>query len=172
MQATMQTRAVATREKILQAATHLFTVKGYHDTKVDEIVRTAGVTSGAFFHHFRSKEELAFAVLDWYLEQRRHELAQIEQGLRSRGNDDPLEAVFCWLDATQERFRRRAECGQAGCIFGNLSTALSETHDGFRARLAEAFDAMARDFKLRLDAVAAHYRPGQRVDTLALARYI
>lgn len=171
MQAAKQARSLATREKILQEATRLFTLKGYHDTKLDEVVKAVGMTSGAFFHHFRSKEDLAYAVMDWYLEQRRHELTQIEQGLRP-ATEDPLEAVFAWLDATQERFRRRAARREAGCIFGNLSTALSDTHDGFRQRLAGAFDQMARDFKVRLDDVAEKYLPGQRVDTLLLARYI
>jgi TetR/AcrR family transcriptional repressor of nem operon len=172
MQATKQARALVTREKILREATRLFTLKGYHDTKLDEILRSAEVTTGAFFHHFRGKEELGFAVLDWYMEQRRHELNQIEQGLQVAAGDDPLEQVFCRLDATQERFRRRAERQEAGCIFGNLSTALSDTHPGFRQRLAECFDEMALDFKPRLDAAARKYATGQRIDTLALAHYI
>src|SRR5262245_63563075 len=104
MPAAKQARALLTREKILREATRLFTLKGYHDTKLDEVLRGAGVTTGAFFHHFQGKEELAFAVMDWYTEERRHELTQIEQGLRTTESDDPLEAVFRWLDATQERF--------------------------------------------------------------------
>jgi TetR/AcrR family transcriptional repressor of nem operon len=168
----MQARALVTREKILQEATRLFTLKGYHDTKLAEVLEAAGVTSGAFFHHFRNKEDLAFAVMEWYTEQRRHELNRIEQTLRPPASDDPLEPVSRWLDATQERFRRRAQRNEAGCIFGNLSTALSETHDGFRERLAAAFDQMAADFKPRLDAAARECCPGRRLDTLALARYI
>jgi TetR/AcrR family transcriptional regulator, transcriptional repressor for nem operon len=172
MKATRQPRALATREKILREATQLFTVKGYHGTKLEEVLRAAGVTTGAFFHHFRSKEELAFAVLDWYTEQRRHELDQIEGGLRPAASDDPLEPVFRWLEATQQRFRRRAERKEGGCIFGNLSAALCDTHDGFRERLAAAFDQMALDFKPRLDEAARQCCPERRLDTLALARYI
>ncbi len=176
MQATKQARALVTRERILQEATRLFTLKGYHDTKLAEVLEAAGVTSGAFFHHFQSKEDLAFAVMEWYTEQRRHELNRIEQTLRPAASDDPLEPVFRWLDATQERFRRRAARNEAGCIFGNLSTALSETHDGFRERLAAAFDQMALDFKPRLDAAARQCctkaTTTRRLDTLALARYI
>jgi len=167
-----QPRALATRAKILQEATRLFTLKGFHDTKLEEILLTAGITSGAFFHHFRSKEDLGFAVMDWYLEQRRHELAEIDQALRPAPSDDPLEPVFRWLDVTQERFRRRAERHEAGCIFGNLGTALSDTHDGFRQRLAAAFDQMALDFKSRLDAAAQRSGPAPPPDTMALARYI
>lgn len=170
MQAAKQARAVATREAILRAATGLFTRKGYHDTKLDDILKAADVTTGAFFHHFRSKEEVAFAAMDWYLAERRRELIQIEQGLRKTNDDEPLAAVFRWLDATQERFRQRAERREAGCIFGNLSTTLCETHEGFRQRLAESFDQMALDFKPRLDVAARAC--GKRIDTMALARYL
>lgn len=172
MPTTMQARALATREKILREATRLLALKGYHDTKLDEVLRGAGVTTGAFFHHFASKEEMALAAMEWYTEERRHELAQIEQGLRTDASDDPLESVFRWLDATQERFRRRMESNQAGCIFGNLTSELADTHEGFREHLAEALDRMALDFKPRLDAAARHHCPGRRPNTFALARYI
>jgi TetR/AcrR family transcriptional repressor of nem operon len=172
MQATKQVRALRTRERILQEATRLFTTKGYHDTKLDEVRSAAGISTGAFFHHFGSKEDLGFAALDWYLEQRRGELDEVEHELFPVPGDDPLEAVFQRLDATVERFQRRWVRNEGGCIFGNLSTTLCETHEGFRAHLAKCFDAMALDLKHRLDAVARRYRPGQRVDTLGLARYI
>jgi AcrR family transcriptional regulator len=67
-------RALATREKILKAAARLFALKGYHDTKLEEVRHAAKVTTGAFFHHFGSKEDLGFAVLDRHMERRRQEL--------------------------------------------------------------------------------------------------
>jgi len=57
-------------------------------------------------------------------------------------------------------------------IIGNLSTALSDTHDGFRRRLAECFDEMALEFKPHLDAAVQRAGRGLRVDTWALAQYI
>lgn len=170
MQPTKQRRARLTRERILRQATRLFVARGYHDTSLDDILHASGVTTGAFFHHFRNKEELGFAVLDWYIDRRRRELAKIEQSLPQA--HDPLERLFQLLDATQMRTQRRARRRQAGCVFGNLTTALSDTHDGFRRRLARCFDEMAIDFKLRLDAAAAGYRPVAELDTMALARYI
>jgi TetR/AcrR family transcriptional repressor of nem operon len=167
-----QPRALQTRDRILREATRLFAARGYHDTKLDEILQAAGVTTGAFFHHFRGKEDLGFAVLDWYLEQRGRELDAVEQALYPDGSADPLERLFQRLDATEERFCRRARRKQGGCIFGNLSTALCETHDGFRRRLADCFEAMAMDFKPRLDAVARQHAPRRRIDTLGLARYL
>src|SRR5262249_37863261 len=152
MQATKQLRALRTREKILREATRLFTTKGYHDTKLDEVRSAAGITTGAFFHHFRSKEELGFAAIDWYREQGHRELDEVERDLYPVASDDPLEQVCQRLDATAERFRRRQKRKEGGCIFANLSTTLCDTHDDFRTYLAACFDDMARDLKPRLDA--------------------
>lgn len=171
MRAVKQPRALATREQIIRAAARLFALKGYHDTKLGEVLRAAKVTTGAFFHHFRSKEDLGFAVIDRHMEGRRQRLEQIEQRRRPAHDADPLQQVFRRLDAIQEMVRERQH-RKGGCIIGNLSTALSDTHDGFRRRLAECFDEMACEFKPNLDSAARKYRPGRPVKTGALARYI
>ena len=145
MKAITQPRAFETREKILQAAAHLFALKGYHDAKLEEVLDTAQVSKGAFFHQFRDREDLGFAVLDWHMEKRRQLLDAIEQELPLAKQADPLQQVFRRLDAIQEMVRRRENC-KGGCIIGNMSTALSDCHDGFRKRLAECFDEMAQEF--------------------------
>jgi len=63
MKGVKQPRALETREKILQAAARLIALKGYHDTKLEEVLDTAQVTKGAFFYHFHDREDLGFAVL-------------------------------------------------------------------------------------------------------------
>src|SRR5450755_4597544 len=103
-----QPRALETREKILRAAARLIALKGYHDTKLEEVLDTAQVTKGAFFHHFRDREDLGFAVLDWHMERRRQLLNVIEQELPLAARAGPLQKVFRRLDAIQEMVRRRA----------------------------------------------------------------
>src|SRR5438552_14739980 len=166
-----QPRALETRAKILQAAAHLFALKGYHDTKLEEVLDTAQVTKGAFFHHFRDREDLGFAVLDWHMDQRRQLLDAIEQELPLAEEARPLRRLFRRLDAIQEMVRRR-ERHKGGCIIGNMSTALSDCHAGFRKRLAECFDEMAQEFQPHLEAAARMGRRTARPDTNELARYI
>lgn len=167
-----QSRAVATRDRIVDEGARLFALKGYHDTKLEDIFTGANVTTGAFFHHFSTKEDLGFAVINSHMEKRRQDLERIEKGMRgSNADEDPLDRLMGRLDAIQEMVRLR-EKRKGGCIIGNLSTALSDTHDGFRRRLAECFDEMALEFKPYLDAAVKKYRPRQKVDTDVLSRYI
>jgi len=57
-------RSEATRGALLAAARRLFTDRGFADSATEEIVREAGVTRGALYHHFRGKEELFRAVFE------------------------------------------------------------------------------------------------------------
>ena len=50
------------RAEILGVAEHLFEVKGFSKTSVDEIVRRAGIAKGTFYHYFKSKEEVLDAL--------------------------------------------------------------------------------------------------------------
>jgi TetR/AcrR family transcriptional regulator, transcriptional repressor for nem operon len=52
--------------KLLDAALHVIRAKGYAATTVDDICQQAGVTKGSFFHHFKSKEELALTAADHF----------------------------------------------------------------------------------------------------------
>ncbi len=66
-QPTLQPKTSA-RTKLLDAALSVIRSQGYAATTVDDICRAAGVTKGAFFHHFRSKEDLAVAAAAHFAE--------------------------------------------------------------------------------------------------------
>ena len=164
-----QSRAMQTRKKILREAAQLFALKGFHDTKVDELIKAAEVTSGAFFHHFKGKDDLAFAVIDHHMEQRRQAMDRIEKGLPGSDVVDPLELAFRRLDAACEMVVRRRN-RKGGCLIGNLATALSDTRPEFRKRLGECFDEMAAEFEIHLAEAAADR--DLDVDSREIARYI
>ncbi len=171
MRIAKQPRAIKTRDRILREAARMFALKGFHDTKLDEIISAAEVTSGAFFHHFKGKEDLGFAVIDHHMEERRQALDRIEKRLPDDGDKEPLSPVFRRLDAVCEMVvRRRNQKG--GCLIGNLSTALSDTHPAFRSRLGECFDQMASEFRVHLDEAAARCGLSADQDTGEMARYI
>ena len=166
-----QSRAIETRKRILREAAQLFALKGFHDTKVDALIQAAAVTSGAFFHHFKGKDDLAFAVIDHHMEERGRTLDRIEKGLPEVEEGDSLELVFRRLDAAAEMVTRRRN-RKGGCLIGNLSAALSDSRPEFRKRLGECFDEMASEFQVHLADAAADRGLSDGVDSWEIARYI
>jgi TetR/AcrR family transcriptional regulator, repressor for uid operon len=63
----MQKRSEETRNHLLEAAVQLFALQGYEASSVAEICAAAGVSKGAFYHHFESKQALFLALLDEWL---------------------------------------------------------------------------------------------------------
>ena len=56
----------STRERILDAALDIFSRKGYHDTRLDEIVDEAHTSKGSIYFHFPNKEKLFIALIDQF----------------------------------------------------------------------------------------------------------
>src|SRR5258708_34552633 len=84
-------RADATRRALLVAARELFGERGYAGTSVEEVVRRAGLTKGALYHHFRDKDDLFRAVV----EQVKVDVtaAAADSFFDESDNDDPLQRV-------------------------------------------------------------------------------
>lgn len=64
----MQQRSEETRSKILASAIKLFSTRGFNAASVDDICADAGISKGAFYHHFKSKQDLFLALLDSWLQ--------------------------------------------------------------------------------------------------------
>lgn len=56
------------RRDVLDAAMRLFATKGYDETSLSDVIATAGLSEGAFYHHFASKEDLLQALATRYAE--------------------------------------------------------------------------------------------------------
>lgn len=57
-------RGKKTRSDILQTASRLFALNGYFHTSTSDILESVSISKGAFYHHFKSKEDLALAILE------------------------------------------------------------------------------------------------------------
>jgi TetR/AcrR family fatty acid metabolism transcriptional regulator len=79
------TKSETTRERILDAALNIFSNKGYHDTRMDEIVEASDTSKGSIYFYFPNKERLFLALVDQFadlLERRVVEaVEQEEQGI-------------------------------------------------------------------------------------------
>ncbi|MCY0962566.1 TetR/AcrR family transcriptional regulator [Streptomyces sp. H27-H5] len=94
----MQERSERTRRRLLFAGAEMFHRNGYANATLGEIAGAAGVTKGALYFHFASKDELADAVQQWGCGL----LHEAVRGLREAG-DSPLQALIGathWLART------------------------------------------------------------------------
>ena len=64
----MQQGSGETRTKILASASKLFSARGFNAASVDDVCKEAGISKGAFYHHFESKPRLFLALLDGWLQ--------------------------------------------------------------------------------------------------------
>jgi AcrR family transcriptional regulator len=83
MKSLREEHAQATREAILSAARKLFTARGYDTSSIDEIAGAARVTSGALYHHFRSKREIMRAVFEMLESELKERVSQAAKDAKS-----------------------------------------------------------------------------------------
>jgi TetR/AcrR family transcriptional repressor of nem operon len=157
----------STREAILEAANRLIHVHGYNHTSLDDVLRESGVGKGNFYYHFKSKEDLGYAILDQII------ASFLERTLEPCFSDPErgaLAQIRCFVDRVLEA-QRESNC-VGGCALGNLAAELSDVHEGFRARLASVFGAWRERLTLALrdeqrrGAVDAACRPEAVADFL------
>ena len=132
--ATKAKEGKGTREALIEAATRLIHLKGYQNTSLDDVLSTSGVGKGNFYHYFRSKEDLGYAILDRVVE------AFLERALKPCFADrdgQRIAQIRCFIARIRDAQHERNCVG--GCVFGNLAAELADVHEGFRDRLAGLF---------------------------------
>lgn len=142
------------RVALLDAALALVRRQGWAATSIDQLCRTAGVTKGAFFHHFASKEALGVAAARRWTEV----TTPLFEGADYHGHGDPLDRILGYLD-----FRAAIAQGPLEAITCFAGTTVQETFamseairsacgeciTGHAARLAEDFKAAVQAYGLR-----------------------
>jgi AcrR family transcriptional regulator len=89
------------KPRLLDAARHVFLDRGLDRAKVEEITRAAGLSKGAFYLHFESKEDAFKEILSGALAELEVELAGIEASRNERQWDDLEGLIEHWLDKDQ-----------------------------------------------------------------------
>ena len=144
------------QDKLLDAALTVIRAKGYSATSVDDLCQAAGVTKGAFFHHFRSKEELAVAAAAHF--------GAMAEGIFAaapyRALPDPLARLLAYV-----AFRKailEGDLPDYTCLLGTMVQEAYATHPAIRDACAREIPGHAAT--LVDDIAAAHGRTGRSAD--------
>lgn len=115
------------RTKLLNAAIEVVRKQGYAATSVDELCKKAGVTKGAFFHHFESKNALAVAAANHWSET----TGALFAGAPYHAPADPLDRVLAYVDFRRELLRGTP--AEFTCFAGTAVQEAFATSDDIRA---------------------------------------
>jgi AcrR family transcriptional regulator len=135
-------QSAKTREALLTTCLALFAERGFANTSIDEIARAAGVTKGAMYWHFESKDHLFQAILE-RIRSRWQEVVHRPVSARRA----PLERLAQLFDSYAELFQESPEV----CLFLQ-QVLLDQHHPQFSSQVAKVFSATARFVAGILDA--------------------
>jgi TetR/AcrR family transcriptional repressor of nem operon len=114
------------KTKLLDAALSVIRTKGYSATTVDDICEAAGVTKGAFFHHFKSKEDLAVAAAGHFSSM----ADRLFSTAPYRALPDPVDRLLGYLDFRKAILQR--DLHEFTCLLGTMVQEAYETHPAIR----------------------------------------
>jgi AcrR family transcriptional regulator len=132
-------QAKLTRSNILEIAAQEILRCGFQSSSIGEIIKKAKVSKGCFYHHFSSKKELGYAVLDHSIEH-----IKTEVWLPVLNNENPLAAIINMLSNIEQYLD--CETVKLGCPINNLSQEMSPIDEGFR----EKIETMYTEWKMHL----------------------
>lgn len=153
------------RTRLLEAARDVIRTKGYTATTVSDLCAAAGVTSGAFFHNFRSKEALGAAAAEFWAQT----TAEFFRRAPYHALRDPLERLLGYID-----FRRAIIDGDLAaftCLAGTMAQEIYDTSPEIRDACAASI--LGHAATLEADIAAAMTARGIQADWTAasLARH-
>jgi AcrR family transcriptional regulator len=148
------------RDAIRHAAFACFAAHGYHETRLEDICREAGISRGAFYWHFESKEAVFLEILEVWTTEVQQEVRRQFEGAFSANVGDPHRALLEALVREGRRGRRVLPLWLDGLV-------QSRRHPAMQAALAQ-FLASVRGTMAEVirPAFAPYHRP-EEIDALA-----
>jgi TetR/AcrR family transcriptional repressor of nem operon len=152
------------RGKLLDAAISIIRKKGYAATSVDELCARAGVTKGAFFHHFPTKDSLAVAAANHWSELSNSLFAAAPY----HRFEDPLDRVLGYLDFRKSMLR--GDVAEFTCLAGTMLQEAYRTHPDIRHACDESIGGAAATVESDIAEAMKRYhiRGPWTAETLAL----
>jgi len=141
------------KTRILDAALSVIRSKGYSATTVDDICGAAGLSKGSFFHHFKSKEELALAAAEHFSTM----AADLFAAAPYRVAVDPLDRLLGYVDFRSAILR--GELPEFTCLLGTMVQETYETHPPIRKACDKYISAHAAEVARDIEAAKRLYAP-------------
>ncbi|MBL8832247.1 MAG: TetR/AcrR family transcriptional regulator [Rhodospirillales bacterium] len=140
------------RDRILGAAIDLIRREGFAATSLDDLCRQAGVTKGAFFHHFAGKEDLGVAAADFW----REGTSALFANAPYHRPADPLARVLAYLDFRRELVRGGVP--EFTCLVGTLVQETYDSHPRIRDACAASIFGHAQTLEADIAAAMKKHR--------------
>jgi len=160
-----------TRTRLMDAAAELINRQGFAATSIDQILEQVGLTKGTFFYHFKSKADLARALIERFAEQDRQLLEASMQRVEKL-TDDPLQQLMVFAGLMVEVAEQLDASPQPGCLFATYCYESGLFDADTNGVISEALLRWRRMLGDKLRAAAATYPPRVEVELDSLADMI
>jgi TetR/AcrR family transcriptional regulator, transcriptional repressor for nem operon len=155
------------KARLVEAAMMIVRQKGYAATSVDDLCKAAGVTKGAFFHHFASKEALAVEGARQWTARAEHLIFTMPPWTRI---EDPLERLLAHIDFRLSMLDGPVEAFT--CFVGTMVQETFASNDAIRAACDASITAYAERLAEDIQAAIDRYRIRFGTTALELAYHI
>lgn len=137
--------------KLLEAALHVIRSKGYTATRVEELCETAGVTKGSFFHHFKSKEDLALEAAAYW-----HEMTDALFSVADYHRQPTArERLLAYVDLRKALLQ--GELPEYTCLMGTMVQEVYVTDPAIRDACARSIEGHAQTLESDIAAAMREY---------------
>ena len=153
------------KAKLLDATIKVVRTKGYNATRVEDVCAEAGVTKGSFFHHFKSKDDLALSAVEHWKASSGALFANASYHLPA----DPLDRVLAYVD-----FRKTLLTGELPeftCFAGTMVQETYATNPPLRAACESSICGHAKTLEADIEAAMRKYGVTGEVTAASLARH-
>lgn len=156
-----------TKTAIMDAAELLILDQGFAGTPIDDVIGAAGVTKGAFFHHFDTKQGLAHALIDRFTERDEQQL-RTKMERAERLHKDPLQQLLIFVSLLQEDAEILTH-PTPGCLIGSYVYEAGLFDEDILQVMNDAMMVWRSAIESKLEAIAKIYPPRVDVNFAALA---